>query len=159
MDFRTSHSVLVNWKSSSGTKILFWPWQFLCTCSGTFNLGTLTATFENITTEKSPLFVSPGLIYMEQTTEAYSQLFRMLVMCYSLKNVKAVDSDEESLINAIELPFFYGIHLWCFIHVCDLRKLTCLRFLPQLNKKWFVPFSDGNCTVRTTKVCLYVVDD
>lgn len=31
----------------------------------------------------------------------------MLVMCHSLKNVKAVDSDgEESLINANELPFF-----------------------------------------------------
>jgi len=49
---------------------------------------------------------------MEQTTEAYSQLFQsMLVMCHSLKNVKAVDSDgEELLINAIELAFFYGIH-------------------------------------------------
>ena len=147
-------------ESSSGTKILHWPWQFLCTCSETFNLGTLTATFENITTGKSPLFVSPALVYMEQTTEAYSQLFQsMLVMYHSLKNVKAVDSDEESLINATELAFFDSIHLWCFIHIRDLRKLTGLCFLPQLNKKWFVTYSDGNCTACTTKVCLYVVDD
>ena len=57
--------------------------------------------------------MSPALVYMEQTTEAYSQLFQsMLVMYHSLKNVKAVDSDgEESLINATELAFFDSIHL------------------------------------------------